>query len=310
MTISSVETFTLLDGTKIPWLAWGNGTGDALKTAVESGLVALESGIRHLDTAQWYKNEKATGQAIAQSSVDCDDVFVTSKIANIDDEAPWTTVVEDVRKSVQGSLDKLGFVPDLYLVHTPFVPPPGQIKAFWKVLESLKKEGKLKSIGVSNFRPQDLEEVLEVAEFKPVVNQLEYHPYTLAHLEPVLELQKKHGIVTESYGTLTPTLRHPTGGPLKPVLERIAKRISSVVGKPLDANVVLLLWARAQGVVVVTASGNPDRIKALGEIATLPGDLLKQDEVDEITTVGKTIHYRHYTEHMEKDFPLPNLPHQ
>lgn len=80
--------------------------------------------------------------------------------------------VEDIRKSVQGSLDRLGFVPDLYLVHTPSVPPPGQLKAFWKVLESLKKEGKLKSIGVSNFRPQDLEEVLDGAEFKPVVNQV------------------------------------------------------------------------------------------------------------------------------------------
>ncbi|KAF5322036.1 hypothetical protein D9619_002220 [Psilocybe cf. subviscida] len=222
-TISSIETFTLLDGTKIPWIGWGNGTGDALNKAVECGHVALESGIRHLDTAQWYKNEKETGQAISQSSVGREDVFVTSKITNTGDEA--SIAVEDVRESVQGSLDRLGFVPDLYLVHTPFVPPPGQLKAFWKVLESLKKEGKLKSIGVSNFRPQDLEEVLDGAEFKPVVNQLEYHPYTLAHLEPVLDLQKKHGIVTESYGTLSPTLRHPTGGPLKPVLERIAERI-------------------------------------------------------------------------------------
>jgi diketogulonate reductase-like aldo/keto reductase len=77
------------------------------------------------------------------------------------------------------------------------------------------------------------------------------------------------------------------------VLKRIAGRITKVVGKKLDSNVVLLLWTRAQGVVVVTASGNPDRIKALGEIATLP-DLLERDEIEEITRVGKTIHYRYY----------------
>lgn len=111
---------------------------------------------------------------------------------------------------------------------------------------------------------------------------------------------------------------------MKPILRRIAERISNIVGKKLDENVVLLLWTRATGVVAVTASGNPDRIKALGEIATLP-DLLTQEEVDEITRVGKTIHYRFYvslfsstllyvlkiflqTEHMENEFPLPNLP--
>jgi len=98
-------------------------------------------------------------------------------------------------------------------------------------------------------------------------------------------------------------IRHPTGGPLKPVLERIAGRISKVVGKELDASIVLLLWTRAQGVVVVTSSGNPDRIKALGEIATLP-DLLEKDEIEEITRVGKTIHYRFYVCAMPIDLSL------
>lgn len=109
----------------------------------------------------------------------------------------------------------------------------------------------------------------------------------------MLALQKEHGIVTESYGPLTPLLRHPTGGPLKPVLTRIAARISEAVGKPLDPTVVLLLWTRAQGVVAVTASGTPARIQALGEIAALP-DLLTAAEVEEITRVGKTVHFRHY----------------
>jgi len=79
MTIQSVTSFTLLDGTLIPWIAWGNGTGQAKKNAVECGLLALESGIRHLDTAQLYKNEMETGQAIRDSSLNLDDIYVTSK---------------------------------------------------------------------------------------------------------------------------------------------------------------------------------------------------------------------------------------
>ena len=232
--------------------------------------------------------------------------------------------VEDVRASVQGSLDRLGFVPDLYLIHNPFVPPPGQLKAFWKVLEDLKDEGKLKSIGVSNFRPQDLEEILDGAKHKPVVNQVEFHPYTLVHLEPVLAIHAKHGILTTSYGPLTPVLRHPTGGPLKPVLERIALRLTEKYGEKIDASVVLLLWTKAQGVVAVTTSANEERIKGLAEVYKSDWELEK-DEVEEITKIGKTIHYRHYvsrmffggirrissteqTEHMETDFPVPDLP--
>lgn len=81
MTIPSAPSFPLLDGTTIPWLAWGNGSGNARKTAVASGTLALQSGIRHIDTAQLYKNEKETGEAIRQASVPREDVYVTSKCA-------------------------------------------------------------------------------------------------------------------------------------------------------------------------------------------------------------------------------------
>jgi len=126
-----------------------------------------------------------------------------------------------------------------------------------------------------------------------IIWQIEYHPYTLAHLKPVLDIQAKHGIVTQSYSVLAPLIRHPSGGPLKPILERIAERISNSYGEKVDANTALMLWVRAQGVVVVTTSGNPDRIKNLGKIATLP-DLLTKEEIEEITAVGKTIHYRNF----------------
>ncbi|TFK33792.1 conjugated polyketone reductase C1 [Crucibulum laeve] len=295
----------LLDGTSIPWLGWGNGSGDASKTAIESGTRALHAGIHHIDTAQLYKNEAETGEAIKKVGLKREDVYVTSKISTDDDGNP--VPLDSVRSSVEGSLQRLGFVPDLYLIHNPFVAASGELKGLWSALEQLKSEGKLKSIGVSNFRPQDLEAILDGAKYKPVVNQLEYHPYVLSHLEPVLSLQAKHGIVTEAFGPLTPVIRHPTGGPLKPVLDRIAQRLSKSTGKKIDVAAVLLLWTRAQNVVAVTTSGNPDRIKWLGEVAHLP-DLLEQSEIDEITKIGKGVHFRHYTEHMEKDFPLPNLP--
>ena len=88
--------------------------------------------------------------------------------------------LSEVAGSVQGTLDRLGFVPDLFLVHNPFVPKPGELKSFWTILEGLKDKGQLKSIGVSNFRPQDLEEILDGAKYKPVVNQV--RPFTAERL--------------------------------------------------------------------------------------------------------------------------------
>ncbi|KAF6751451.1 conjugated polyketone reductase C1 [Ephemerocybe angulata] len=304
----STTSFKLNDGTSIPWVAWGNGTGQAKKDAIESGKLALAAGLRHIDTAQIYNNEEETGIAVSQSKVPRSEVYVTSKIGRISGDTE-AVPLDQVRKSVQESLDRLGTVPELYLIHNPYVVPEGKLKEFWGILEDLKDEGKLKSIGVSNFRPQDIEAVVEGARYKPVVNQLEFHPYVLAHLEPLLAIQAKHNILTTSYGPLTPLLRHPTGGPLKPILHRISERLSAKYNEIIDANAVLLLWLRAKQVVAVTASGNADRIKGLAKLYLSEWEL-EAEEVEEIDRVGKTIHFRHYTEHMENDFPVPDLPSQ
>ncbi|SCZ89805.1 BZ3500_MvSof-1268-A1-R1_Chr9g10601 [Microbotryum saponariae] len=293
----SVPTFDLHDGTKIPTLAWGNGTGDAKKTAVESGKI------------------KETGQSISNTAVPRAEIYVTSKRyflstvsqkeGNPDNEP---IPVADAKKAVQSTIQRLGFHPNLLLIHNPFLAPKGEMLAFWRVLEEMKDNGELESsIGVSNFRPQDFEGFLDQVKYKPVVNQLEYHPYLLEQLEPLLKIQEKHGIRTEAYGPLTPLLRHPTGGPIKPILERIAKRISSETGKDVDTAGALLLWTRAKGVVAVTASGNEGRIKKLAEVQTLPE--LKPEEVEEIDTAGRKLHFRAYDEHM-RDFAVPNLPSQ
>lgn len=124
---------------------------------------------------------------------------------------------------------------------------------------------------------------------------MEYHPYVLNHLDPVLAIQAKHHIVTQAYGPLTPVIRHPTGGPLKPVLEKIAERIGQDTGKKVDSAVVLLQWTIQKGVVAVTTSGNPDNVRkmALGETFGEEGRLT-QDEMDEIETTGRKVHFRGY----------------
>lgn len=122
--------------------------------------------------------------------------------------------------------------------------------------------------------------------------ELEYHPYVLTHLQPLLDLQAKHNIVTQAFGPLSPLLRHP-GGPLKPVLTKIAQRVSKDSGKEVDEAQVLLLWTIQNGVVAITTSTKEENIKKLAEVDTLP-DLTKE-EVKEIEDVGRGVHFRAYT---------------
>merc|ERR1712093_341453 len=185
----SVSTIKLNDGAAIPWLAWGNGTGNAKKQALDAGKQALQAGIDHIDTAQIYTTEPETLQAIQETKTPREKVRVTSKIFK-----PEETDEETIA-SIQSSLDKLGGTPELYLIHNPFLDNPDRVLPTWRILEKLKDEGKLKSIGVSNFRPKDLELILREGKHKPAVNQLEFHPFVLKHLEPVLKIQKELGII-------------------------------------------------------------------------------------------------------------------
>jgi diketogulonate reductase-like aldo/keto reductase len=124
---------------------------------------------------------------------------------------------------------------------------------------------------------------------------MEYHPYVLNHLDPVLAIQAKHNIVTQAYGPLTPVIRHPTGGPLVPVLEKIAGRLSKSTDKKVDAAGVLLQWTIQKGVVAVTTSGNPNNIRKMadGETFGEAGELTIE-EMKEIEEVGRKVHFRSY----------------
>jgi len=312
--MSQAIHFNLNDGKQIPALAWGNGTGglsNSGKTAVDMGVINLKYGVSHIDTAQGYGTEKETGEAINAAGAKRDTIWVTTKVSPHIDGKPcfdpgWEkkrdlpTEFEAVKKSVQESIDRLGSRPNLLLIHSPYVAEKGKIGKLWTILEDLVNDGTLKdvSLGVSNFVPHHLEEVLKVAKIKPACHQLEYHPYLLAHLKPVLDIHAQHNIVAEAYGPLTPVIRHP-GGPLKPVLEKIAK------AHDVDTATVLLRWTMQSGVVAVTSSKNEERIKGYGKLWEFE---LSSEEVKEIEEAGKKVHFRYYAEHMVDEFPVPNLP--
>ena len=168
----------------------------------------------------------------------------------------------------------------------------------------------------------------------------EYHPYVLTHLDPVLNIMAEHSIRVASYGPMSPVLRHPnkTGGPIRPLLTKVAERLSREHGGiEVDDAMVCLLWCRAKGAIAVSASANPRNIEKMASTQRLP-DLTTQ-EVDEIEQLGRKVHFRAYVservsllrlwdrlwrlhpeltfcaraahkqdEHMCVDFPAPDLP--
>lgn len=203
--------------------------------------------------------------------------------------------LEDLRDSVKQSIARLGRQPDLLLIHNPFVAPKGRLVEFWKILEDMKDDGSLTaSLGVSNFRPQDFEALLPHCRHKPTVNQLEYHPYVLSHLDRVLSLMAEHDIRPAAYGPMSPVLRHPskTGGPIGPLLDRAAARLARESGTEVDAAMVCLLFCRAKGVIAVSASANPANIEKLARTQSLPD--LTNDEVSEIEQTARKFHFQAY----------------
>ena len=175
-----------------------------------------------------------------------------------------------------------------YLIHSPFfASSPSDFQSAWREMEALKKSGKARSIGVSNFLPTHLESVLQTAAVVPAVNQVEYHPY-LQHSakgsdgSDFLTFHKKHGITLTSYSPLSPIIR-AKGGPVDPVVDRLAKKYGVGAGE------VLLRWAIDRGLVVVTTSSREERLKEY--LGALSFELAKED-VDEISKVGGEKHYR------------------
>ncbi|WUA47937.1 aldo/keto reductase [Streptomyces sp. NBC_00273] len=207
---------------------------------------ALEVGYRSIDTAAIYRNEKGTGKAVAASGLPREELFVTTKLWN----GPKQTWGRDqVLRAFDDSLAKLRLDHvDLYLIHWPR-PMRDDFVAIWKTFEEIAASGRAKAVGVSNFRPADLERLAAESELVPAVNQVELHP-----LFPQAELRAEHagrGIATEAWSPL---------GQGKELLTLPAvAAIAAAYGR--SAAQVVLRWHLQHGNIVIPKSVTPARIR-------------------------------------------------
>lgn len=238
-----VPTLTLSSGHSIPQLGVGVFQVDA-DVAKRVVLDALEIGYRHIDGAWIYRNEEAVGQAIAESGLARDELFVTTKL--------WNTFQgrHTARDGLMESLEHLGLdYVDLYLIHWP-APQRDAYVDSWLALEEFHDEGLVRSIGVSNFLPEHLEKVLAAGTITPVVNQIELHPAFQQKQQRAF--QDQHGILTESWGPLGQA-KYDLGqfGPIGQIAEETGKTPEQVT----------LRWHLQEGFIVFPKTIRKERLQ-------------------------------------------------
>jgi 2,5-diketo-D-gluconate reductase A len=246
--MSNVPDIELNDGARIPQLGFGVFQIKAEETA-SAVKGALETGYRHIDTAEMYGNEREVGQGVRDAGVDRADVYITSKLNNGFHEP------DDARRAFYGTLDALGsdYV-DLFLIHWPLPTRyDGDFVSTWRGLEEFARDGRARSVGVSNFRTAHLDRLAKEASIVPAVNQVEIHPYFTN--EEVRAYGREHGIATEAWSPIA------QGKVLDdPVVERIAKGVNKSPAQ------VVLRWHIQRGDIVFPKSVSPDRMRSNFEL--------------------------------------------
>jgi methylglyoxal/glyoxal reductase len=259
MVNSIQETVTLHNGVKMPQFGFGVFKVENGSQTVESVKKALEVGYRSIDTAAIYKNEEGVGQAIRESGIPREELFITSKVWNGDQG------YESTLQAYEDSLKRLGLeYLDLYLIHWPV---KGKYNETWRALEKLYKDGRVRAIGVSNFHVHHLEDLLANSEIKPVIDQVELHP-RLSQPE-LREFCEKHDIKVEAWGPLGQ-------GHLieEPTLGHIAKKHGKTTAQ------VLLRWHLKHGIVVIPKSVTPSRIEENAQVFDFELSLDEMNQID------------------------------
>ena len=264
--MTAVPQITLNNGRSIPQLGFGVFQIEPKDTA-EAVSTALKAGYRHIDTAEMYGNEREVGEAVAKSGLDRADIFVTSKLSN-DAHLP-----EDARLAFELSLQELGFdYLDLFLIHWPLPTRyDGDFVSTWKALEEFYRDGRARSIGVSNFQPHHLRRLHEETEVPPAVNQIEVHPYLTQ--DEVRGFCAEHGIAVEAWS--------PIGQGLEledPTIVSIAQRAGKTPAQ------VILRWHIQRGDIVFPKSVTPSRVKENFDIFDFE---LADGDVAEISALNK-----------------------
>jgi len=260
--VASVPTIALNNGVEIPQLGFGVFQIKPAET-VEATVAALEVGYRHIDTAEMYGNEKEVGEAIRRSGVPREEVFVTSKLNN------GFHAREAALKAFDGTLEALGFdYLDLFLVHWPLPGIDVDYVETWRAMEEIYAGGKVRAIGVSNFKQHHLNRLFAETEIRPAANQIEIHPY-LAQ-DDLRAFDAEHQIVTEAWSPIA------QGKVLDdPAIVAIAANLGRTPAQ------VVLRWHIQRGDVVFPKSVNRSRMEenfalfdfelSEGDMATLTG---------------------------------------
>ena len=254
-----IETKKLNDGTEIPVYGFGTFQIPANGSTYKAVREALDLGIRHIDTAVAYFNEQEVGQAIRESGIPREEIFLTSKL--------WLQDYgyEPAVKGIDTSLRKLGLdYMDLYLIHQPYGDVPGA----WKAMEEAKRSGKIRSIGVSNMTPAIWQRFVPQFATMPSVNQVEFNPYY--QQKEIRKLMAKDGVQLEGWGPLGQGNKAML---TDPVICEIAEKHNKTTGQ------IILRFEIQEGAVIFPKSTNPERIKSNMEIFDFS---LTEDEMNRI----------------------------
>jgi 2,5-diketo-D-gluconate reductase A len=273
VTATNVPNVTLNNGVEMPILGFGVYQIPAEDTE-RAVTEALEVGYRHIDTAAAYRNEEAVGRAVRSSGLPRDELFLTTKL--------WIQRPGEAnaRRAFEQSLERLGVDHlDLYLIHQPF----GDVYSFWRAMQQLQAEGLTRAIGVSNFHPDRLVDLIENNEVTPAVNQIETHPYFQRHADQ--EVMRARGVQLESWG---PFAEGRNGLFSDPTLTEIGAGHGASVAQ------VVLRWLVQRDVVVIPKSVRRDR---MAENFDVFGFSLTDDEMARIAALdtGASAFFDHRT---------------
>jgi len=263
MAFTLMSTARLPGGYQIPLLGLGVYQNYDARTSI---LQALEAGYRHIDSAQAYRNEEAVGRGVAESGVKREEVFVTSKVTGRNQG--YRSALESVDKS----LEKFGFdYIDLFLIHDPY---PGKIKRLetYKALLEARDEGKIRSVGVSNYGIHHLREIADAGFEPPVVNQIQLHPF--CQQREIVDYCQKNNIIVQAY---SPLIQARKGMFDHPSITAIANKH----GK--DNAQVLIRWTLQKGWVTLPKTSDPKRIvsnAAVYEFHLDEKDMAELDSLD------------------------------
>jgi len=256
----------LNDGNRIPQLGLGTWPLDDEQVA-NAVVQAVEAGYRHIDTAVKYGNERGVGNGIRASGLDRSELFVTTKL---DGEFQGH---DRALAGLEGSLQRLGLdYVDLLLIHWP-LPARGEYVSTWKTFQRLQADGKVRSIGVSNFKPTHLERLMAETDVVPAVNQIQLSPAITRTAER--EFHARHGIVTESYSPLGGSGAGLLGAP---ILARLAEKHGKTPGQ------LVLRWHIQNGLVTIPKTASPERMTEnldVFDFALDPQDLAELSVLDE-----------------------------